>query len=113
MAMTRSPTNPADLLISTMQKLLADPDVALFLTQGVDIPAPTATTQTIPEQKLLRAEATIRKWKTKLATAQANADCMGAGQFTDWLFAAGIVLGNLGLHELAGEALVGAMERAP
>lgn len=74
---------------------------------------PTATAQTIPAQNLQRAEATIRKWKTKLATARANEDCMAAGQFTDWLFAAGIVLGNIGLHELADEALVGAMERAP
>lgn len=74
---------------------------------------PTATTQTIPAQNLQRAEETIRKWKTKLATAQANADCIAADQIADWLFAAGIVLGNIGLHELAGEALIVAMERAP
>lgn len=74
---------------------------------------PTATTQTIPAQNLQRAEATIRKWKTKLATARANEDCMAEGQFTDLLFAAVVVLGNLGLHDLADQALVGAMERAP
>ncbi len=73
---------------------------------------PTATTQTIPAQNLQRAEATIRKWKTKLAAAQENSDRLAEGQIADWLFAAGIVLGNIGLHELAGEALIVAMERA-
>ena len=74
---------------------------------------PTDTAQIIPAQNLQRAEETIRNWKTKLATAQENADRLAEGQIADWLFAAGMVLGNLGLHELAFEALVGAMERAP
>jgi hypothetical protein len=74
---------------------------------------PTATAQPIPAQNLQRAEATLCRWKTRLAASQANADRLAEGQIADWLFAAGMVLGNLGLHELADQALVGALERAP